>query len=532
MAKNITLKAKLQGANKTKKGLKGIDGGLKKLGRSAIKATAAIAGARALVNSFKEATDAATKQFIAESKLASGLKNVEGASADGARALFEYAKQLQNVTTFGDENIISGMAMLSTFQLNETQIKAITPRMLDMAAATNEAALAGGDLNPIALQLGKAFTGQVSALTRSGVVIDQSALAMARAKGSAEEFNFILNELDKNFEGIAESIAKSGVGKMLQMRNQISDNKELIGTQMIPVQEAWTNTMVKASQKMAELTVFVKAMIEAEGGFNDKLKAGHQAVAQLNEDYDKQIESLKVLEQQKIRNQIFLEEQELVALQQRIDLQHQGLTLDEQLLLVGNEIELNRVLLVEGIISENEMKKRNLQLTSQQITLEEQLRDAKISAGVGLLNSLSQLAGENKNLTLLSAKLAQAAAIVDMYAGANKAFKQGGVLGHITGASIILAGLANISQIQSQISEIKSAAIGADFTTSGPQMIMVGDNPGGKERVQVTPLSSPNLEGPQNSGVTVQFNGPITNDDYVRDFIVPEIQKATRLNLA
>ena len=311
--------------------------------------------------------------------------------------MFEYAKQLQNVTTFGDENIISGMAMLSTFQLNETQIKAITPRMLDMAAATNEAALAGGDLNPIALQLGKAFTGQVSALTRSGVVIDQSALAMARAKGSAEEFNFILNELDKNFEGIAESIAKSGVGKNdFKMRNQISDNKELIGTQMIPVQEAWTNTMVKASQKMAELTVFVKAMIEAEGGFNDKLKAGHQAVAQLNEDYDKQIESLKVLEQQKIRNQIFLEEQELVALQQRIDLQHQGLTLDEQLLLVGNEIELNRVLLVEGIISENEMKKRNLQLTSQQITLEEQLRDAKISAGVGLLNSLSQLAGENK----------------------------------------------------------------------------------------------------------------------------------------
>ena len=74
-------------------------------------------------------------------------------------------------------------------------------------------------------------------------------------------------------------------------------------------------------------------------------------------------------------------------------------------------------------------------------------------------------------------------------------------------------------------------ATGGDFVTRGPQMIMVGDNPGGKERVQVTPIGSPNINGPQ-GGVSVNINGPITNDDYVRDFIIPEIQKATRLDLA
>lgn len=74
-------------------------------------------------------------------------------------------------------------------------------------------------------------------------------------------------------------------------------------------------------------------------------------------------------------------------------------------------------------------------------------------------------------------------------------------------------------------------AKGGDFVTSGPQMIMVGDNPGGKERVQVTPLGSPNVNGPQ-GGININFSGPITNDDYVRDFIIPEITKATRLNLA
>lgn len=39
------------------------------------------------------------------------------------------------------------------------------------------------------------------------------------------------------------------------------------------------------------------------------------------------------------------------------------------------------------------------------------------------------------------------------------------------------------------------------------------------------------MNGPQ-GGININFSGPITNDDYVRDFIIPEITKATRLNLA
>ena len=74
-------------------------------------------------------------------------------------------------------------------------------------------------------------------------------------------------------------------------------------------------------------------------------------------------------------------------------------------------------------------------------------------------------------------------------------------------------------------------ATGGDFITDGPQMIMVGDNATGRERVQVTPLGTPATGGGQ-GGISINFNAPVTNDDYVRDFIIPEIQKATRMNLA
>ncbi len=55
-------------------------------------------------------------------------------------------------------------------------------------------------------------------------------------------------------------------------------------------------------------------------------------------------------------------------------------------------------------------------------------------------------------------------------------------------------------------------ALGGDFVTSGPQLLMVGDNPGGQERVQVTPLSSPNVNGPTvNQNFMNQQQGLDTN---------------------
>ena len=66
--------------------------------------------------------------------------------------------------------------------------------------------------------------------------------------------------------------------------------------------------------------------------------------------------------------------------------------------------------------------------------------DSQIAAFSQLSGALSTLAGDNKHL-------AAAGAIIDTYAGANKAFAQGGVAGFISGAAIIAAGLANVRSI-------------------------------------------------------------------------------------
>jgi len=56
------------------------------------------------------------------------------------------------------------------------------------------------------------------------------------------------------------------------------------------------------------------------------------------------------------------------------------------------------------------------------------------------------------------------------------------------------------------LKEVEAAKLGADFVTSGPRLLMVGDNPGGRERVSIEPLSSPNINGP-GAGVTFVIQG-------------------------
>jgi len=99
----------------------------------------------------------------------------------------------------------------------------------------------------------------------------------------------------------------------------------------------------------------------------------------------------------------------------------------------------------EGVLAQitgfkSEQLTNNIALQKEQQAVAQENADAQIEAFSNLAGSLSALAGENK-------ELAAAGAIIDTYAGANKAFAQGGVAGFVTGAAIIAAGLANLQKI-------------------------------------------------------------------------------------
>jgi hypothetical protein len=145
---------------------------------------------------------------------------------------------------------------------------------------------------------------------------------------------------------------------------------------------------------------------------------------------------------------------------------------------------------------------------------------------------LATLAGEDYGRQLQAMRLAQFGAIASTAAGAAKAFQQGGVLGFAGAAAVTAAGLAQVATIQNAIGSARaasrSAATEMDEVITRPTYIRVGDQPGSLgERVTVSHAGGSPQGG---GGVNITFNGNVTDREYVRGFIIPEIQKAMRLN--
>jgi len=117
---------------------------------------------------------------------------------------------------------------------------------------------------------------------------------------------------------------------------------------------------------------------------------------------------------------------------------------------------------------------------------------------------------------------------IDFMQAKAKAFAQYGPIFGLSAATAmtIMSGL-QVAAVMAQ-PKPKKFAQGGDFITSGPQPIIVGDNPGGRERVQVTPLSSPNISGPAGGGITFNISGNVLSQDYVEGELAESIKEAIR----
>jgi len=485
------------------------------------------------------------KQAEAEKLLENNLSNVAGMSERASTRLTEYAASLQKATTFGDEQIISAMSLLATFQLTEATIAQLTPRVLDMAAAT------GQDLNSAAIMAGKAVTGQASALSRTGVVLDKFALSTAQAAGPTQEFAFLMGELDKNFAGAAEALAQTPLGKLDQLRNKIGDVEEQIGATSLPIAHLFSmlklgvtefaSTYAKAfeiasTQGVSFTTAIAMARLELEGlsGASDQLKEAGKTLDNLEKAFKRINDQLKFRQQlnllytEDITEAGILDEERIEKLARQHPLENQ--LFDLRLAQTAHQKESD-ALAAAGQEQSLQHQSEGIQLAIKRKQVEMALADAKVKATTTMLGSFAALNTAAGGNAKVSARLAQIAATIDMFAGANKAFAQGGILGFATAASIIAAGTANIIQINKQMANMGKAALGADFVTSGPQMLLVGEQ--GRERVNVTPLEGPNVMGGGESGnVVFNISGNVLSDDFVMDKILPKIEDATRMNLA
>ena len=220
-----------------------------------------------------------------------------------------------------------------------------------------------------------------------------------------------------------------------------------------------TETVTTASKAIKE---YAKSTIEGAEALVSIRKESELAAVKVQgliEEYDRQAEKLrqvrddetKTFEERIAANQELgrvLKEQEEEMLK-LVEIRIKEAELD----LAGNDNLENQIKLQEalnekkavqaqitGFQSEQLVNQVALQKEQTQVALEN--AEAQLQAYSDLAGALSGLAGENK-------ALAVAQATIDTYAGATKAFAQGGVAGFFSGAAIIAAGLSNIRKILS-----------------------------------------------------------------------------------
>ncbi len=201
----------LTGKDKTKGAMKSATTGVSKLSgvvKKLVGAYALLAAGRAALRFMEDSIRLARRQQDEEIRLAAALKNVKTARQGDYEALIKQSKALQQMTTFGDEQILSAQSMLATFQMNGETITKLTPRILDMASAVDKLGSGEVDLQQIAIAVGKAFSSGIGALSRYGVMMSDTQKETFRLADETEKLNIITQVLDENYAGIDRNDVK------------------------------------------------------------------------------------------------------------------------------------------------------------------------------------------------------------------------------------------------------------------------------------------------------------------------------------
>jgi hypothetical protein len=253
-AKDQTKKA-TQSAQKNVGGLKKSAAGLGKSFASALVPIASVtAGLAALTKTISDSVKAYSKQEEAVTRLTSALQ-ASGAEVESVSAeLQAHASALQEVTTFGDEAIIQQQSFLASLGYTKNEIKELT------TAAVNLASSGMVTLDSAVKNLVRTKSGLSGEL---GEIIPQIRNLTKEELEAGEAIDVV----QKQFDGMAESLADTGVGALKQYRNAMGDLKEQMGQSLVnairPFVEGLTTIITKlttAIEKQRTYNEVVKNM--------------------------------------------------------------------------------------------------------------------------------------------------------------------------------------------------------------------------------------------------------------------------------
>jgi len=205
----------------------------KKISKSLLKMTAAFTAMAVVVG--KVSVDAFLKQEFAEKRLEAIAKTTIKATDAQIEAYRELATELAQVTTLSDDVIMAGQSQIASFTTNSEVVSILTEDLIDFATAQFGVTLSQEQMISTTNMVGKALTGQLGAMAKAGVLVNDEMKAAFEAANTEQERAIVISQILKNnYGGLGREAAETARGGMQQLKNQLTDIAETVGAVIVP----------------------------------------------------------------------------------------------------------------------------------------------------------------------------------------------------------------------------------------------------------------------------------------------------------
>ncbi len=385
------------------------------------------------------------------------------------------------------------------------------------------------------------LTIMMSALSSLGIKIFK--LVDGPLKLLVSGFTFLVNMADDivrvfgNFDDAQKPLIKTMKDHEDAIRGIIEANKDLTLAQ----QEQIVSTLQTEVNHLAEQYVLARDAVESYEyqlkGTNIEIDQEYKAIAKIVEQEKENIRIIKEKIDSKSEelaagykriNQLKEEKNAQNELNQIQTPEQQAQVLDslKQYEFASLEIKEQAALKELELLNATEKDKQKVVEFYQK----ERIKTTLNTSGK-LMGAMSQLNSASKGSALVTGRLQQGAIIANTASAAMAAISPPTgaptPLGFMNMAAVIAAGLAQTIQVEKGLSEMKKAQYGMDEVVSQPTMILAGE--AGAEKVEITPLEGPNVDGPQGgSTVNVSVTGNVLTEDFVVGELSEKIREAVR----
>ena len=461
-------KEAVKGSEKTEQGLKGIEkasdkasSGIGRIG-TAFKALGiglligAFAKFTEVLNSNQRVADFFATTFETVRIVFNDFINLVLDNVGGVGESFKQIFSVEGIVNFGKslfENVIERFrSMLDAIGFVGTAIRKVFEG--DFKGAAESAKNAGKELFDVITGVDNSFdktvetvTKVAEATTKYATETVKTAAANVKLANSAQLLNAENQGLIEKFDVQAEQQRQLRDDTSLSIEDRIAANRRLG-----EILDEQTEIMLKNSQTAVDSARAAlkgnEDNIELQTALQEALNEQAAIQARVTGQRSEQLTNENALldEQKELNKELALigkteREIELIELEQALE-EKKALIEKE----VTNEEEKNRLLLAAQDDFNKKKEELDKESGEEEVKITELTQEAKLAIISGALGGLANLAGENSKF---GKGVAVAQAIIDTFAGANKAIAQGGIFGAVAAAGIIASGLANVRTILS-----------------------------------------------------------------------------------